>query len=167
MRESREDIMATVKPIPEGQHSITAGLTVKNARQAIEFYKTAFGAREVSVWTGPDGKSVMHAELKIGDTKIFLGEESTDMGTVSPQSLGGTGVSLNLFTEDCDATFKRAIGAGAKVKAPLADQFWGDRYGKVTDPFGHVWGIATHKEDLTREEMEKRMKQTFAATAKK
>jgi PhnB protein len=167
MRESREDIMATVKPIPEGQHSITAGLIVKNARQAIEFYKTAFGARDVSIWTGPDGKSVMHAELKIGDTKIFLGEESTDMGTVSPQSLGGTGVSLNLFTEDCDATFKRAIGAGAKVKTPLADQFWGDRYGKLTDPFGHVWGIATHKEDVSREEMEKRMKQTFAAAAKK
>lgn len=159
--------MATVKPIPEGQHSITAGLIVKNARQAIEFYKTAFGAREASVWTGPDGKSVMHAELKIGDTKIFLGEESTDMGTVSPQSLGGTAVSLNLFTEDCDATFKRAIGAGAKVKTPLADQFWGDRYGKLTDPFGHVWGIATHKEDLSREEMEKRMKLAFAATAKK
>lgn len=159
--------MATVKPIPEGQHSITAGLIVKNARQAIEFYKTAFGARDVSIWTGPDGKSVMHAELKIGDTKIFLGEESTDMGTVSPQSLGGTGVSLNLFTEDCDATFKRAIGAGAKVKTPLADQFWGDRYGKLTDPFGHVWGIATHKEDVSREEMEKRMKQTFAAAAKK
>ena len=159
--------MATVKPIPEGQHSITAGLIVKNARQAIEFYKTAFGARDVSIWTGPDGKSVMHAELKIGDTKIFLGEEATDMGTVSPQSLGGTGVSLNLFTEDCDATFKRAIGAGAKVKTPLADQFWGDRYGKLTDPFGHVWGIATHKEDVSREEMEKRMKQTFAAAAKK
>jgi len=159
--------MATVKPIPEGQHSITAGLIVKNARQAIDFYKTAFGARDVSIWSGPDGKSVMHAELKIGDTKIFLGEESTDMGAVSPQSLGDTTVSLNLYTEDCDATFKRAIGAGAKVKTPLADQFWGDRYGKLTDPFGHVWGIATHKEDVSREEMEKRMKQTFAATAKK
>ncbi len=159
--------MATVKPIPEGQHSITAGLVVKNARLAIEFYKTAFGAKEVSVWAGPDGRSVMHAELKIGDTKIFLGEESTDMGTVSPQSLGGSSVSLNLYTEDCDAVFKRAIGAGAKVKTPLADQFWGDRYGKLTDPFGHVWGIGTHKENLSREEMEKRMKQAFAAPARK
>jgi PhnB protein len=156
-----------VKPIPEGQHSITAGLVVKNARLAIEFYKTAFGAKEVSVWAGPDGRSVMHAELKIGDTKIFLGEESTDMGTVSPQSLGGSSVSLNLYTEDCDAVFKRAIGAGAKVKTPLADQFWGDRYGKLTDPFGHVWGIGTHKENLSREEMEKRMKQAFAAPARK
>ena len=159
--------MATVKPIPEGQHSITAALVVKNARLAIEFYKTAFGAKELSVWTGPDGKSVMHAELKIGDTKFFLGDESTDMGTVSPQSLGGSPVSLNLYTEDCDATFKRAIGAGAKVKTPLADQFWGDRYGKLTDPFGHVWGIATHKEDLSKAEMEQRMKQTFAAPSKK
>jgi uncharacterized glyoxalase superfamily protein PhnB len=158
--------MATVKPIPEGQHSITAALVVKNARLAIEFYKTVFGAKELSVWPGPDGKSIMHAELKIGDTKIFLGDESTEMGAVSPQSLGGSPVSLNLYTEDCDATFKRAIAAGAKVKLPIADQFWGDRYGKITDPFGHVWGIATHKEDLSKEEMEKRMKQSFATASK-
>ena len=159
--------MATVKPIPEGQHSITVALVVKNARLAIEFYKTAFGAKELGVWTGPDGTSVMHAELKIGDTKIFLGDESPEMGAISPQTLGGSPVSLNLYTADCDATFKRAIAAGAKVKMPLADQFWGDRYGKLADPFGHLWGIATHKEDLTREEMDKRMKQSFAATSKK
>ena len=159
--------MAKVKPIPEGQHTITVALIVKNGRRAIEFYKTAFGAKEIGVWPGPDGKSIMHAELKIGDTKFFLGDESTDMGTVSPQSLGGTPVSLNLYTEDCDATFKSAIAAGATVKMPLADQFWGDRYGKVTDPFGHVWGIATHKEDVSREEMDKRMKSAFSATSKK
>ncbi len=159
--------MAKVKFVPEGQHTITAALIVKNGRRAIEFYKTAFGAKELGVWLGPDGKSIMHAELQIGDTKFFLGEESTDMGTVSPQSLGGTAVSLNLYTEDCDATFKSAIAAGATVKTPLADQFWGDRYGKVTDPFGHVWGIATHKEDVSREEMDRRMKSAFSTTSKK
>ena len=159
--------MAAVKPIPDGQHSITAALVVKNARKAIEFYKTAFGAKEISVWPGPDGRSIMHAELKIGDSKVFLGDEAPERGAVSPQTLGGSAVSLNFFTEDCDMVFKRAIGAGATVKMALADQFWGDRYGTVVDPFGHVWGIATHKEDVSHEEMEKRMKQTFASATRK
>ena len=159
--------MAKVKPIPEGQHTITAALVVKNGRRAIEFYKTAFGAREIGVWPGPDGKSIMHAELQIGDTRFFLGDESAEMGTVSPQTLGGSAVSLNLYTEDCDATFKSAVAAGATVKMPLADQFWGDRYGKVTDPFGHVWGIATHKEDVSKEEMDRRMKSAFSTPSKK
>ena len=154
--------MATVKPIPEGQHTITAALVVKNGRRAIEFYKTAFGAKELGVWPGPDGKSIMHAELKIGDTKFFLSDESTDMGNVSPQSLGGTAVSLNLYTTDCDATFKTAIAAGATVKMPLADQFWGDRYGKLEDPFGHHWSVATHVRDVTPEEMKKAMQQMSA-----
>ena len=159
--------MANVKPIPEGSHTVTAALVVRGARKAIDFYKTAFGAQELSVAAGPDGNSVMHAELKIGDTKIYLGDESPEMGAVSPQTLGGSPVSLNIYTEDCDAMFKRAVSAGATVKMPLADQFWGDRYGKITDPFGHEWGIATHKEDVSPTEMGKRMKDAFAAMAKK
>ena len=158
--------MTEVKPIPEGSHTITAGLVVKDARKAIEFYKTAFGAKELDVMLGLDGRSVMHAELKIGDTMIYLGDEFPDMGTVSPQTLGGTPVSLNIYTEDCDAMFKRAVAAGATVKMPLADMFWGDRYGKLTDPFGHQWGIATHKEDVSKQEMEKRGKEWMAAMAK-
>jgi len=159
--------MANVKPIPEGSHSVTAGLVVRGARKAIEFYKAAFGAQELSAAPGPDGKSIMHAEILIGDTKIYLGDEAPEMGAVSPQALGGSPVSLNIYTEDCDAMFKRAVAAGATVKMPLADQFWGDRYGKIADPFGHQWGIATHKEDLSPQEMERRMKDAFAAMGKK
>jgi len=159
--------MAKVKPIPEGNHSVTAALVVRDGKKAIEFYKTAFGAKLLSVMNGPDGQSVMHAELKIGDTKIYLGDENPDMGARSPQALGGSPVSLNIYTEDCDAMFKKAIAAGATVKMPLDNMFWGDRYGKLTDPFGHEWGIATHVEDVTESEMEKRGKEWFATMAKK
>ena len=158
--------MAKVKPIPEGHHTITAALVVKGGKKAIEFYKSAFGAKELGVMLGPDGRSVMHAELKIGDTIIFLGDEAPDFGAVSPETLGGSPVSLNIYTEDCDAMFQRAVKAGAKVKMPLADMFWGDRYGKITDPFGHIWGIATHKEDVSKEEMNKRSKEWMASMAK-
>ena len=161
----RENVMGNVKPIPEGQHSVTPGLVVKGAKKAIEFYKTALGAKEISTMLGPDGQSVMHAELKIGDSKIYLGDEMPDMGAVSPQTLGGSPVSLNIYTEDCDAMFKNAIAAGAKVKMPLADMFWGDRYGKIEDPFGHSWGIATHKEDVSEAEMEKRGKEWMSQMA--
>jgi PhnB protein len=159
--------MAKVKPVPEGSHTITPALVVKNGRKAIEFYKAAFGATELGVMLGPDGRSVMHAELKIGDSKIYLGDEMPDMGAVSPQTLGGSPVSLNIYTEDCDAMFKRAVAAGATVKMPLMDMFWGDRYGKVVDPFGHHWGISTHKEDVSEAEMEKRGKEWMASMAKK
>jgi PhnB protein len=159
--------MANVRPIPEGNHTITAGLVVKNGKKAIEYYKTALGAKELNIMYGPDGQSVMHAELKIGDTKIYLGDEYPDMGAVSPQTLGGSPVSLNIYTEDCDAMFKRAVSAGATVAMPLTDMFWGDRYGKIVDPFGHHWGISTHKEDVTPAEMEKRGKEWMAAMAKK
>ena len=159
--------MAKVKPIPEGSHSITAGLVVKGARKAIDFYKKAFGAKELGVMPGPDGNSVMHAELKIGDSKFYLSDEMPEMGARSPQSIGGTAVTLNIYTEDADATFKAAIAAGATVKMPIADQFWGDRYGTVTDPFGHMWGIATHKEEVTPEEMQKRMKTAFSTPSRK
>ena len=157
--------MGNVKPIPEGHHTITAALVVKSGKKAIEFYKAAFGAQELGVMLGPDGQSVMHAELKIGDSMFYLGDESPEWGAVSPQTLGGTPVSLNIYTEDCDATFARALAAGATVKMPLMDMFWGDRYGKLTDPFGHTWGIATHKEDVSPEDMEKRSKEWMATAA--
>ena len=159
--------MANVKPIPEGSHSLTAGLVVKGAQKAIEYYKNAFGAQVLGVSYMPDGKSVMHAELKIGDTKFYLGDEMPDMGAVSPQTLGGSPVSLNLYVENCDAVYNRAVAAGAKGAMPPADMFWGDRYGKLTDPFGHNWGIATHIEDVTKEEMDRRAVEWMAAMAKK
>ena len=159
--------MAKVKPIPEGSHSITAGLIVKNGEKALEFYKAAFGAQVLDVMKGPDGRGVMHTELKIGDSKFYLGDEMPEMGAISPQTLGGSGVSLNIYTEDCDATFQRAVTAGATVKQPLTDMFWGDRYGKLTDPFGHQWGIATHKEDVAPAEMAKRAREWMAEMAKK
>ena len=154
--------MSKIKPVPEGNHTITAGLVVKGGKKAIEYYKTAFGAQVLSVMNGPDGQSVMHAELKIGDTKIYIGDENPEMGAVSPQTLNGSPVSLNIYTEDCDAMFKRAIAAGATVKMPLENMFWGDRYGKITDPFGHQWGIATHIEDVAPDEMERRAAQHMA-----
>jgi uncharacterized glyoxalase superfamily protein PhnB len=115
----------------------------------------------------PDGVKLMHAELEIGDSRIMLGDESPDMGAVSPQALGGTPVSLNLYTEDCDAMYQRAVGAGATPKMPPADMFWGDRYGKVVDPFGHSWGILTHKEDVSEAEMNRRAQEWMSAMAKK
>ncbi len=159
--------MTKVKPIPQGSHSITAGLVVKDARRAIEFYKTAFGATLLDSMDWPDGRGVMHAELKIGDSKFYLGEEVPEMGAVSPQTLGGSAVSINLYVEDCDAIFKRATSAGARAEMPLTDMFWGDRYGKLVDPFGHKWGIATHKEDVSKSEMQRRAKEWMAQTSRK
>ena len=158
--------MAGVKPIPEGTHSVTASLIVRGGKQAIEFYKKAFGAQELGIMLMPDGRGVMHAEIKIGDTKLFLSDEMPAMGSKSPQTLGGSPVSLNYYATDCDAVFARAVGAGATADSPPSDMFWGDRYAKVTDPFGHQWGILTHKEDLSPQEMERRAKEAMAAMAK-
>ena len=130
-----------VKPIPDGFHTITPALVVKGAAKAIEFYKKAFGAEEIARLDGPGG-SVMHAELRIGSSMFMLSDEFPDFGAVGPEAIGGTPVSLCLYVEDCDATFNRAVEAGATTKVPPADQFWGDRYGKVADPFGHSWSIA-------------------------
>src|SRR5262245_42042056 len=141
--------MATdVRPIPEGFHTLTPGLVVGDVARAVEFYKKAFGAEEQSRITGPQG-TVTHAELKIGDSIFMLGPESQNAGTRSPHSLHGTPVSLNLYTVDADALFARAVKAGAHVEEPVHDAFWGDRYGKLIDPFGHVWGLCTRKENLT------------------
>jgi uncharacterized glyoxalase superfamily protein PhnB len=149
-------------PIPKGYHTITPALVIRGAADAIEFYKKAFGAKQRGgAMSGPDGK-VMHAEIQIGDAVIMVADEFPAMGSKSPQSLGGTGSSLLIYTRDCDALFARATAAGAKVTMPLADQFWGDRYGRVEDPFGHQWEIATHKEDLTPKEMRKRAEAMFS-----
>ena len=158
--------MSPVQPIPAGHHSITPGLTVKGAAKAIEFYKQAFGAVEKGRMPGVDGL-LMHAEIMIGNSYIFLGDEMPGMGNQSPQKLGATTVALHIYTEDADAMFKQAIAAGATERMPIADQFWGDRYGQVTDPFGHVWGIATHKEELTPAQMDERMKAMMAQMAQK
>jgi PhnB protein len=158
--------MATAKkPIPEGFHSITPSLVVRDAAKAIDFYKKALGAQELMRMPGPDGK-IMHAELKIGDSIIFLGEENPQMGAKSPQTLGGCTGTLNLYVQDVDQTFKQAVSAGGRESMPVADQFWGDRYGTFVDPFGYSWGVATHKEDLSPAEMDQRMKEFFASFAK-
>jgi uncharacterized glyoxalase superfamily protein PhnB len=150
-------------PIPEGLHSITPHITVKGAAHAIDFYKKAFGAVERSRMAGPNGL-IMHASLKIGDSSFFLNDEIPGMteGGASPNTVGGTSVALNLYVPDCDKVFNQAVAAGAKVTMPIADQFWGDRYGQVKDPYGHLWSIATHKEDLTPAEMEERGRQAMA-----
>ena len=144
-----------VKPIPEGYHTATPYLIVKDAARAIEFYKKAFGATELMRMPGAGGK-IGHAEIKIGDSPIMLADEVPGMGFRSPESLGGSPISILLYVEDVDVVFSEALAAGAKVQRPVADQFYGDRTGGVTDPFGHVWYIATHKEDVSPEEMKKR-----------
>jgi PhnB protein len=154
-----------VKPVPEGYHTLTPHLIVKGASQAIEFYKQAFTAEEVMRAPAPDGRSLMHAELKVGDSRFFLVDECPEMGCLGPQSIGGTAVTIHMFVEDVDTVFGQAIAAGAKEAMPLVDAFWGDRYGQVIDPFGHRWSLATHKEDLTPEEITQRAKAAFGACA--
>src|SRR5215510_3579476 len=145
-----------VKPIPSGFHTLTPHLVVKGASKAIEFYKKAFGAQELGRLSGPDGKSIMHADLKIGDSHVFLVDEFPQMGCRGPEGTAGTPVTIHMYVEDVDAAFGKALAAGAQVKMPLSDMFWGDRYGVLTDPFGHSWSMATHKEDLTPDEIRKR-----------
>jgi PhnB protein len=143
--------------IPEGHHTITPQLTLDNAAQAIEWYKKGLGAEEMSRAVGPDGK-ILHAEVRIGNSRIMLNDAM--MGSKGPHALGGSPAALWIYTEDCDTLFNRAVSAGAQVwgggMGKLTDQFWGDRCGTVTDPHGYMWTIATHKEDLTSEEMKKR-----------
>jgi PhnB protein len=150
-----------VKRVPDGYHRVTPHLTVRNAAKMIEFYKKAFGAVEKRRAPGPDGKTIMHAEIKIGDSVVFLNDEFPEMGAFSPLNSKGTPVTLHLFVEDADKQFEQAIAAGAEVVMPLDNQFWGDRYGILRDPSGHQWSIAHHVEDLTPEQMQKRMAETF------
>jgi PhnB protein len=148
--------MSAVKPVPDGYHTVTPHLAVRDAAKAIEFYAKAFGAEELFRMPGPGGV-VMHAEVKIGDSIVMLGEENPQMGASSPQTIGGSPVSLLLYVKDVDASFARADKAGCTVDLPPTDMFWGDRYGKLQDPFGHHWALATHKEDVSPEEMARRM----------
>jgi PhnB protein len=154
-----------VKPIPDGYHAVTPYLIVQGAARAIDFYKTAFGATELMRIGGPDGK-IGHAEIKIGDSAVMLADEHPDMGYRSPRSLGGTGVSLMVYVEQVDTVFKRAISAGAKELRPVVNQFYGDRSGTLEDPFGHVWTVATHVEDLSAEELDRRVKEAVKQAGK-
>ena len=151
-------------PIQAGYHTITPAIVVRDAAKAIDFYKQAFGAEEVDRMVGPDG-SIMHAEIRIGDSLIMLGEENEQWGTRSPLTLNGVHGSLHIYVADADATVDRAVKAGAAIRYPMEDAFWGDRYGKVTDPFGHEWGIATRVKNMTREEMEAAGKEWMAKIA--
>lgn len=153
------------KPVPDGYHTVTAYLSLRSATQGLDFYKRAFGAQEVMRMPGADGKGIAHAEIRIGDSIVMLGDESPQ-GNPAPESLGGTPVSLFLYVDDVDKGFQRAVEAGAKAIMPPADMFWGDRFGKLKDPFGHEWGLATHKEDLTPEEIGKRAQAFFAQMSK-
>lgn len=146
---------------PENCQGVTAHIICRGVAKAIEFYKQAFGATERLVIPGPGG-SIMHAELNVGDGVVMLGEENLQFGNRSPLTLNGTPVVLHLYVPDADATIKQATAAGATVKMPATDMFWGDRYGQVTDPFGHLWSIATHKEDVSPEEMKARAAKMFA-----
>jgi len=155
------------KAIPEGYHTVTPALTVKSGAEAIEFYKKAFGAEEVMRVHGPDGKSLMHAEIRVGDSRIMLGEEWPDQRALAPSSAGAATGSLYLYVADVDAAFKRAVSAGAKALMPVTDMFWGDRFGQVEDPSGHRWGLATHVEDPSPEEITRRQRELFASMSKK
>ena len=143
-----------VNPIPAGYHSITPYLMVRDGARAIAFYREAFGAQELMRFNDPDGR-IAHAEIRIGDSHVMLADENKEFA--GPQTLGGAGVSLLLYVEDVDATFAQAVAAGATARRPVADQFYGDRMGTLTDPFGHVWSIGTHREDVSMEEMKRRM----------
>ena len=152
-----------VKAIPDGYHSVTPYLIVRGAARALDFYKTAFGATEVMRLDAPGGL-IGHAEINIGNSRVMLADENPEWDAKSPQSYGGSPVHLMIYVEDCDTVFKGAINAGAKETRPVKDQFYGDRSGSLTDPFGHSWTVATHKEDLTAEELEKRMAAQTQAT---
>ena len=146
----------SVKPVPDGYHTVTPYLIVKDAAEALNFYQTALGAIERVRMPGPEGK-IMHAEIQIGDSMIMLADEFPEMGAVSPQTIGGTPVGLCLYIEDVDGRFQQAVAAGGRIERPLQNQFYGDRSGTIVDPFGHKWTLATHVEDVAPEEMQRRM----------
>ena len=151
-----------VKAVPPGFHTLTPHLIVRNAKEALEFYKKAFNAEIGNVAYMPNGK-VMHASLRIGDSQLMLNDEMPEYGVLSPLSAGGNSpVTIHIYAENVDEAFNRAVSAGAQVKMPLMDQFWGDRYGVVTDPYGHKWSVASHIRDMSPEEMESGMKDAMA-----
>jgi uncharacterized glyoxalase superfamily protein PhnB len=144
-----------VKPIPEGYHSVTPTLTIRGAAEAIEFYKKVFDAKEIYRFPGPDGKSLMHAEIRIGDSAIMLCDEMPEMGCLSPKSTGGPSGAIYLYVNDADSVFHKAVSAGATPLMQLMDGFWGDRIGSLSDPFGHRWTVATRRKEMTVEEIQK------------
>ena len=151
----------SVRPIPAGHRTVTPYLAIKNAPDALEFYKKAFGATETYKVMMPDGR-LGHAEIRLGDSMIMLSDEFPEFGGKSPETLGGSPVNIHLYVEDVDAFFERALAAGAKERKPVMDQFYGDRSGQLEDPFGHLWWVATHKEDVAPEEIQKRAQAMFA-----
>jgi uncharacterized glyoxalase superfamily protein PhnB len=150
------------KPVPDGFHTITPHLIITGAAKALDWYKKAFGAQEIMRHPMPDGR-LMHAEIKIGDSIVMMADSFPEMGQKSPLELGTSTVVIGLQVPDCDKVWNQAVAAGATVRFPLADQFWGDRYGQITDPFGHIWGICTHKEDVSPEEMSRRANEWAAS----
>lgn len=155
------------KPIPEGFHTVTPMFVFKDARKAIDFYRRAFGAEELFVMPGPDGKRVMHAELRIGDSIIMMGEEHPQEPCKSAETIGGSPVSFYIYLENVDEAFRRALAAGAEARMPVEDMFWGDRAGTVQDPFGYSWTLATHIKDLTPQEIQQGAQAFFARMAQK
>lgn len=149
-----------VKPIPEGYHSVSPVLIVREGRKAVDFYKKALGATERMFMTDPDG-NLAHAEIEVGDSTIMIGAENPEWKNQSPESLGGSPVMIHLYVEDVDTVAQKAVGAGAKLLSPVEDQFYGDRSGRLEDPFGHIWTVSTHKEDVSAEEIEKRAAALF------
>lgn len=154
---------APASALPEGMHSITPHIVVKDIPAAIAYYEKVFGAREILRMPAPDGSMVLHAEIQIGDSRMMMAEEMPDWGSTSPLSLGGTGVSLHLYVEDVDATYEAAVAAGGQGVNPPADMFWGDRFGRIVDPFGHSWGLAKHLRTPSMEEMMEGMKAAMGA----
>lgn len=154
-----------VKAVPDGFHTITPHLTVRDANRAIEFYKKAFGAEVLHVMPAPGGK-VMHAALKIGDSIVMLNDEFPEHGGASAPTAGGSGDALHIYIDNVDSAFQRAVSAGATVKMPVMDMFWGDRYGQVVDPFGHRWSLATHTRDMSPEEMKEEQEKAFSQVPK-
>jgi PhnB protein len=148
--------MPDVKPVPEGYHNVTPYLFVRRAASAIDFYKSIFGATEIMRMPGSNGK-IMHAELRIGDSIVMLADENPQTGVMSPQTIGGFSVGMHLYVENVDQVIQKAVESGAKLLRPIKNQFYGDRSGSVLDPFGHMWSVATHVEDVSPEEMRKRM----------
>ncbi|MBI3724540.1 VOC family protein [bacterium] len=151
--ETKTQTAAPVKPIPDGYHTLTPSLVFTDSKKAIDFYKKALGAEHLMSFNCPDTGKVAHAEIKVGDSIFMLSDEMPAMGCTSAQTLKGSPVSMYVYVKDCDAAFKRAVDAGATAVFPLADMFWGDRMGAVTDPFGYKWTLATHKHDYTPEQM--------------
>jgi PhnB protein len=156
--------MSAVKPIPEGYHNVTPYLFVRSAASAIDFYKSVFAATEIVRMAGSNGK-IMHAEVKIGDSIVMLADENPQTGVMSPQTIGGYSVGLHVYVENVDAVIQKAVEGGAKLLRPIKNQFYGDRSGSLLDPFGHMWSVATHVEDVSPEEMRKRMTATMSQTA--